>query len=127
MSRRDIVIYAAAGLAIWLNGAVMFRLGGRVLFDNGPILVAVVGIAVAVLVCVAFRATLAWRRGRPSDALTVAVVMALPGLFGEVARQSVFSWATDMPVASAPGLAAVIFFGNAVLLSYALWLARRAA
>jgi hypothetical protein len=110
MSRRDAVIYAVAGLAIWLNGAVSFRLGGRILFDNGPL----------VTVIVAFRATMAWRKGRASDAVTIAVLMALPGLFGETARQIVFPWATGLPVTHAPAFAAVIVFGNAVLLSYAL-------
>jgi hypothetical protein len=120
MSRRDAVIYAVAGLAIWLNGAVSFRLGGRILFDNGPLVTALVGVAVAVLVCVAFRATMAWRKGRASDAVTIAVLMAVPGLFGETARQIVFPWATGLPVARAPAFAAVIVFGNAVLLSYSV-------
>jgi hypothetical protein len=120
MSRRDAVIYAVAGLAIWLNGAVSFRLGGRILFDNGPVVTALVGVAVAVLVCIAFRATMAWRKGRASDAVTIAVLMALPGLFGETARQIVFPWATGLPVTHAPAFAAVIVFGNAVPLSYAL-------
>ena len=126
MNRRDIVSYSAAGLAIWLNGAVTFRLGGRVLFEHGPLVVAVVGIVVAILVCLAFHATMAWRRGNRADAVTIAVIMALPGLFGEAARQMVFSWAVDMPVADAPAFAAVIFFGNGVLMAYALWLSPRA-
>ncbi len=125
MSRRDALIYALAGLGIWLNGAVSFRLGGRILFHNGPLVIAAVAVAVAVLVCLAFRVTLAWRKGRAADAVTVAVLMALPGLFGEAGRQLVFPWATGLTTSDAPAFAAVIFFGNAVLLTYAVVVQRR--
>ena len=126
MSNRDLLIYAAAGLGVWLNGAVTFRLGGRFLFESGPLVTVLVGLVIAALVCAAFRATLAWRKGQPKDAVTVAVVMALPGLFAETARQILFPWATGLGVALAPQFDAVIFFGNAALLSYALVVARRA-
>lgn len=126
MRNRDLAIYAATGLSVWLNGAVTFRLGGRFLFDSGPLVSASVGLAIAALVCVAFRATLAWRKGRSSDAVTVAVVMALPGLFAEAGRQIVFRWATGLSIESAPTFDAVIFFGNAVLLTYAFVVSRRA-
>ncbi len=125
MSNRDRLIYAAVGLSVWLNGAVTFRLGGRFLFESGPLVCVLVGLVIAALVCVAFRATLAWRKGRLADAVTVAVVMALPGLFAETARQIVFPWATGLAVQTAPAFDAVIFFGNAALLAYALILARR--
>jgi hypothetical protein len=51
--------------------------------------------------------------------------MALPGLFAETLRQIVFPWATGLAVQIAPAFAAVIFFGNAALLTYALVVARR--
>ncbi len=125
VSKRDLIIYAAVGLSVWLNGAVTFRLGGRFLFESGPLVSVIFGLAIAAAVCAVFRATFSWRKGRPSDAVTVAVVMALPGLFGEAARQLAFTWATGLPVEIAPTFDAVIFFGNAVLLAYALVVARR--
>ena len=125
MNNRDLLIYAATGLSVWLNGALTFRLGGRFLFANGPLVAIIVGLVIAASVCAVFRATLAWRKGRPSEAVTVAVVMALPGLFAEAARQIVFPWATGLPVEIAPTFDAVMFFGNAVLLTYALVVARR--
>ncbi|MEO8927761.1 MAG: DUF5367 family protein [Caulobacteraceae bacterium] len=108
-----------------MNGAVTFRLGGRVLFENGPLIVLLVALVIAVLVCLAFRLAMNWRKTEPSRAVTAAVVMALPGLFGETARQVVFRQATGLRVKDAPAFAAVIFFGNAVLLTYAVVLARR--
>jgi len=125
MSRRDILIYAIAGLGVWLNGAITFRLGGRILFENGPVVVAIVAVVIAALVCAALQVAMSWRKARASDAVTIAVVMALPGLFGEAARQVVFPWATGLKVSDAPAFDAVIFFGNAVLLTYAVAKARQ--
>ncbi len=126
MTRRDTLFYAIAGLGVWLNGAVTFRLGGRILFDHGPPVTVLVAIVIAVLVCMALRVAMGMRKAQDSDAVTIAVVMAVPGLFGETLRQTVFSWATGLEAATAPAFAATIFFGNAVLLTYAAVVARRA-
>jgi ABC-type transport system involved in cytochrome bd biosynthesis fused ATPase/permease subunit len=126
MSRRDIVIYALAGLGVWLNGAISFRLGGRILFENGPLVTALVAVVIAALICLVLRATMNWRKASAADAVTIAVIMALPGLFGEAARQLVFPWATGLRTEEAATFASVIFFGNAVLLTYAVVVARRA-
>lgn len=127
MSNRDRLIYVLVGLSAWLNGAIAFHFGGRILFESGPIVTGLVGAVIALLVCLVFRATFLWRKGRASDAVAVAVIMALPGLFGETGRQLVFSWATGLRAADAPAFAAVIFFGNAVLLTYALTITRQDA
>jgi hypothetical protein len=126
VKRRDILIYLIGGLGVWLNGAVSFRLGGRILFENGPWVTALVGVVVAALVCGVLQFTMGWRKAKAADAVTVAVLMALPGLFGETARQTVFPWATGLRPDEAAQFAAVIFFGNAVLLSFALIKARAA-
>jgi hypothetical protein len=127
VSTRDLVIYALAGLGVWLNGAITFHLGGKLLFQHGPALTAVVALVIAVLVCAAFRFAMTWRKAQASQAVTVAVAMALPGLFGEAARQLVFPWATGLRPEDASTFAAVIFFGNGVLLAYAVLVARRPA
>ena len=93
------------------------------LFENGPLVTAVVAIVIAVLVCAVLRGAMGWRKADPSQAVTIAVVMALPGLFGETVRQLLFTGATGLPLAASPTFSAVIFFGNAVLLTYALILA----
>jgi len=126
MTRRDVAIYAAAGFSVWLNGAVTFRLGGRFLFESGPWVTVLVAVVIAALVCLIFRTAMVWRKAPASQAVTVAVLMALPGLFGETARQAVFPWATGLRADEAASFAAVIFFGNAVLLTYALMVSRRA-
>ena len=61
-----------------------------------------------------------WRRTKESEALTVAILMLLPGLFGEAARQTVFGWATGLDARAAPRFSATMFLGNAVLIAYAL-------
>jgi len=126
MSRRDTVIYALIGLSVWLNGAISFRLGGRLLFEHGPLVAAASALGVAVAVCLTLRATMAWRKAPASQSLAIAVVMALPGLFGEAVRQLVFTWATGLQPQTQPVFVAAIFFGNAVLLTYALWRVRGA-
>ncbi len=125
MSNRDTMIYALVGFSAWVNGAIGFRLGGRILFQSGPFVVVCVAIVIAVLVCGVFQGTFSWRKAERSEAVTVAVIMALPGLFAETARQLVFQPATGLSVGDAPTFAAVIFFGNAVLLTYAVLIARR--
>ena len=124
ISRKNLAIYGLAGLGAWLNGAVSFRLGGRMLFENGPLISGLAAIAIAVAVCLVLRVTMAWRKAPDSQAVTIAVIMALPGLFGETARQLVFPWATGLRPETAASFAATIFFGNAVLLTYALIKAR---
>jgi hypothetical protein len=126
VTNRDILIYAAMGLGVWLNGVVTFRLGGRLLFEHGPLVTAAAALVIAFLVCAVFRATMTWRKGAGADAVAIAVIMALPGLFGETARQLVFSWATGLRPDEAASFAAVIFFGNAALMTYAVMVWRRA-
>ena len=125
ITTKDTLIYLVAGLGVWLNGAVTFRLGGKLLFENGPLVSVAAAVAIAAAVCVVLRTTMNWRKAPDSQAVIIAVIMALPGLFGETARQIGFSWATGLKVDAAPTFAATIFFGNAVLLTYALIKARR--
>jgi hypothetical protein len=61
-----------------------------------------------------------WRKADPSQAVSIAVIMAVPGLFAETARQLIFTATTGLPIAASPTFSAVIFFGNGVLLTYAL-------
>lgn len=120
LCNRDITIYAGVGAGVWLNGALTFRLGGPFLFEGGRAMTIAVAAFIAAAVCLIFRSTMRWRGTQESEALVVAVVMLLPGLFGEAARQSFFTWATGLEVGAAPSFSAIMFFGNAVLISYAL-------
>jgi hypothetical protein len=67
-----------------------------------------------------------WRGTDRSQAVIVAVIMAVPGLFGETVRQIFFGWATGLSLPAQPVFAATIFFGNAILLTYAVIVQRRA-
>lgn len=126
LTKRDMVVYAAIGLGVWLNGAITFRLGGVFLFESGPMIGVAVALFIAGAVCLIFRSTMRWRGTKESEALAVAVIMLLPGLFGEAARQSVFQWATGLDVQAAPRFSATMFLGNGVLIAYALIRSRRA-
>jgi hypothetical protein len=126
LTTREILIYASIGLGVWINGAITFRLGSSWLFENGPFVTGSVTIFIALAVCTIFRSAMRWRGTRQTEALTVAVSMLLPGLFCESVRQSMFSWATGLLISTAPRFSAIMFFGNAVLITYALIIERRA-
>lgn len=123
---RDLSLYALVGFSVWASGAVEFRYAGRFLFESGWLVSVISAAVISVAVCLIFRSALKWR-GTPRDhAVTVAVTMALPGLFGEAARQLLFGWATGLAAQTQPVFAATMLFGNAVLFAYALALARTA-
>ena len=126
MTVRETAIFALAGFGVWLSGAFSFRLGGKFLFENGPLVLALSTIAIAGTVCFVLRSAMSWRKAPAANAVEVAVVMITPGLFGEVVRLSVFSWATGLHTETAAPFAAVMIFSTAVLLVYSVFVARRA-
>jgi hypothetical protein len=99
---------------------VEFRFFGHALFESGAVITILSAAFIAVAVCLIFRSTMRWRKTAETQAVTVAVVMALPGLFGETARQMLFGWATGLRLETEPVFVATILFGNAALLTYAL-------
>jgi hypothetical protein len=125
MSLRETVLYALMGFGVWLNGAISFRLGGRFLFENGPLVLILSTLAIAVAVCLVLTAAMNWRKAPASRAVEIAVVMITPGLFGEVVRLNVFGWATGLHPQTAAPFAAVMIFSTAVLLVYSVVVARR--
>jgi hypothetical protein len=126
LSGKDVLFYSGIGFSVWLSGALEFRFGGRALFESGPLISVLSALFVAAAVCWIFRTTMRWGKARESQAVTVAVVMALPGLFGEAGRQLLFTWATGLQAKTEPAFAATLFFGNAVLLVYAVIRQQRA-
>ncbi|HEX4179334.1 MAG TPA: DUF5367 family protein [Caulobacteraceae bacterium] len=126
MTLREIAIYAAAGFGVWLSGAFSFRLGGKFLFENGPVVLALSTVAIAGTVCFVLRSAMNWRKAPASAAVEVAVIMITPGLFGETARLLTFPWSTGLHVETAAPFAAVMIFSTATLLAYAVVVARKA-
>jgi hypothetical protein len=124
MTRRESTIYALIGFAVWLSGAVLFRLGGALIFESGPLVLLASALGVAASVCFLLKATMDWRKAAAGDAVTIAVVMALPGLLGDVAYILAFQQITGLSAITAGPYAALIIFGNAALLAFALWRAR---
>ena len=125
MTRRETLILGLLGFGVWLNGAVMFRFGGAMMFEGGPLALGLSGLAIGLSVCVLLRSIMSWRKVAQTDAVTAAVILILPGLFGDVAYILNFSAITGLRPETAGPFAAVLVFGTAVLLVYALWLARR--
>jgi hypothetical protein len=125
MRHRDAILLALLGFSVWLSGALEFRYVGPFLFERGPWIAALSAVFIAVAVCLIFRTAMGWFKAPRREAVRVAVLMGLPGLFGEAARQLVFGWATGLQPQTQPLFAATLFFGNAALLAFALWTARR--
>jgi hypothetical protein len=125
MTRQETTLLAVVGFGVWLSGAVMFKFGGRLLFENGPWVLAAASLGIAGSVCFLLKATMDWRKAAAKDAVTVAAIMALPGLLGDVAYILAFPQITGLSPATAGPYAALIIFGNAALLGYALLRARQ--
>jgi len=127
LTNRDMLVYGAIGFGVWLSGALEFYYGGPYLFQSGPLVTAASAAFIAIAVCLIFRSTMRWRGTAHREGVTVAVLMGLPGLFGEAVRQLFFTRLTGLLPQTQPAFAATLFLGNAVLLTYAVWYARRNA
>jgi hypothetical protein len=68
-----------------------------------------------------------WRKAPAAQSVTVAVIMTLSGLFGDVAYVLAFHQITGLQQVTAGSYAAVVLFGTAVLFAYALIRQTRAA
>ena len=124
MTPRETTLYAALGFGVWLSGAVMFRFGGKLMFESGPWILLASAVGIAASVCFLLKATMDWRKAAAKDAVTVAAIMALPGLLGDVGYILAFPQITGLNPLTAGPYAALIIFGNAALLAYALFRAR---
>jgi hypothetical protein len=125
MSQRETAFLALLGFVIWLQGAVTFHFAGALLLEHGLPILALVGVVVAVSICVLLTTIMGWRKLPAAQSVTVAVVMLLPGLFGDVVYVLAFNRLTGLQPASVGAFAAVMLFGTAVLLAFALVRAAR--
>jgi len=120
MTARETVILGLLGFGIWLSGAITFRFGGGLLFENGPGILALSAAGIALTVCLLLKSIMDWRKAPASQSVTVAVIMTLSGLFGDVVYVLGFHRITGLSQVTAGSYAAVILFGTAVLFAYAL-------
>ena len=125
MAPRETAFLALLGFGIWLQGAVTFHFAGALLLEHGLAILALVGLVVAVSICVMLTTIMGWRKLPAAQSVTVAVVMLLPGLFGDVVYVLAFSRLTGLQPASVGAFAAVMLFGTAALLAFALVRAAR--
>jgi hypothetical protein len=127
MTTKEMTILGLMGFGIWLSGAVTFRFGGGLLFENGPWVLLASALGIAFSVCLLLRTIMDWRKAPVSQSVTVAVIMTLSGLFGDVAYILAFDRITGLKQVTAGSYAAVVIFGTAVLFAYALIRQTRAA
>lgn len=120
MTAKETTLLGLIGFGVWLSGAVTFRLGGALLFENGPVVLALSAVGIALSVCLLLRTVMDWRKIPPDQSARVALVMTLAGLFGDVAYILEFSRITGLQPATAGPFAAVLIFATAVLYAYAL-------
>jgi len=125
MSRKETLILGALGFGIWLNGAVMYRFGGAMMFESGPLALLISALAIGLAVCLLLKSVMGWRKISEDQAVTVATIMILPGLFGDVVYILNFSALSGLRPETAGPFAAVLLFGTAALMAYALVLARK--
>jgi hypothetical protein len=121
MPARELTLLAVVGFLIWLSGAVTFRFGGALMFENGPAWLLGSAAVIALSVCLLLVSAMNWRKLPPSQSVPAAVVMILPGLFGDVAYIAKFTEITGLKPSTAAPYAAVMIFGTAVLLAFAMW------
>ncbi len=127
MTAKETTLLGLMGFGIWLSGAVGFRLGGTLLFESGPLVLALVAVGMGASVCLLLKATMDWRKVPVAQSASVALIMTLGGLFGDVAYILDFSQITGLKPTTAGPFAAVLIFATAVLYLYALVRAARAA
>jgi len=127
MTVKEMTILGLLGFGVWLSGAVTFKFGGAAMFENGPWVLAASAVAIALAVCLVLRSVMDWRKAPIDQSVTVAVVMTLGGLFGDVAYILAFHRITGLAQVTAGAYAAVVIFGTAVLFAYALVRQVRAA
>lgn len=127
MTTKEMTILGLLGFGVWLSGAVTFKFGSAAMFENGPWVLAASAVAIALAVCLVLRSVMDWRKAPITQSVTVAAVMTLSGLFGDVAYILAFHQITGLAQTTAGSYAAVVIFGTAVLFAYALIRQTRAA
>ena len=127
MTTKELTLLGVLGFGVWLSGAITFKFGGSAMFENGPWVLAASAVGIALAVCLVLRSIMDWRRLPIIQSVTVAVIMTLGGLFGDVAYILAFHQITGLSQVTAGSYAAVVIFGTAVLFAYALIRQTRAA
>jgi hypothetical protein len=120
VTRGSLRNFALIGFLVWLSGAVMFRFGGHLMFESGPLVLTLSALGIAGSVCLLLRSIMTLRKAPIHQSVEIAVAMALPGLLGDVGYILAFHAITGLSQETAGAFAAVVIFGNAALLAYAL-------
>lgn len=128
MKSNDRVLLLFFGIAFWVAGTLWYRARGAAVFETTSlrywinfVVVPVASAAVCVLI-------LRWRRVPAPDWASAALLIALPGMFGEALLLSRFAvFMPRMQPASAGKYAAFLFAAYALFLTIAEIVTLRAA
>ena len=127
MKAPDKVLLLLFGLAFWTVGTLWYRARGATVFESTELRYWVnfaITPAVSAIVCIVI---LRWRRIPAPDWASAALLVALPGMFGEALNLSTFHiFMPKMQAASAGRYGAFLFAAYALYLSIAEVVALRA-
>jgi len=91
MKPLDKLLFLLLGVVFWIAGTVLYEFRGQHVFESGSqrywinfVLTPVLTAAICVLI-------LKWRHVAPTDWASAALLLALPGMFGEAALLSRFA------------------------------------
>jgi len=120
MKRFDTILLLLFGLGFWTAGTLWYRQRGHLVFETTPLrfwinfaLTPIVSAAVCLVI-------LRWRQIPPTSWSAAALLIALPGMFGEAILLTHFAiWMPTMQPASAGRYAAFLFAAYALVLTIA--------
>jgi hypothetical protein len=124
----DKLLLPLLGVAFWVGGTILYELRGHHVFEGSDqgywinfILTPVVTAAICILI-------LKWRHTPPTDWASAALLIALPGMFGEAALLSRFAvFMPRMRPETAGRYGAFLFATYALFLTIAEIVTMRAA
>jgi len=124
----DKLLFPLIGIAFWVGGTILYEFRGQHVFEGSSqrywinfVLTPVVTSALCILI-------LRWRHISPADWASAALLIALPGMFGEAALLARFAvWMPRMRPETAGRYGAFLFATYALFLTIAEVISARAA
>jgi hypothetical protein len=128
MKRLDIILLILFGIIFWTAGTLWYRARGPIVFETTPLRFWINFTLAPILSAAVCLAILRWRQIPATNWSTAALLIALPGMFGEAILLTHFAtWMPTMQPTSAGRYAAFLFAAYALVLTIAEAVTLRAA